>query len=199
MQGVFVTTVLRRSAVAAVAACAVLTAGGTAAFAGAGTHASAPAAANRTISGGKTTVQLNSKTINALAHDKFSLAPTGKAKVTKAFALVFPVTGGNYGTHPGRIVHTGGIKISKGSKSVTIKNLIVKTNSATATAVVTGKGRIGVVTLGSPQEGGPSSFGGYSVSISKSGIKLLDKVFKTKAFKKHPTLGVGSTTLKFKK
>jgi hypothetical protein len=194
-----VTTLLRRSAVAAVAGCALLCAGGTAAFAGAGTHSSAPSAANRTISGGKTTIQLNSKTINALTHDRFGLAPTGKAKVTSTFALVFPVTGGNYGTHPGRIVHTGGIKISKGSKSVTIKNLIVKTDPNKATAVVTGKGRIGVVKLGSPNSGGPSSFGGYSVSISKSGIKLLDKVFKTKAFSKHPTLGVGSTTLKFKK
>jgi hypothetical protein len=173
----------------------VLSAGGTAAFAVTGSH---PSAANRTISGGKTTIDLNAKTVKALTKDGFSLAPTGKAKA-KGGALILPVTGGNYGTHPGVVKHTGGVEISKGSTSVTIKNLIVRTRSTTATAVVTGKGRVNAIHLGSPQSGGPHSFGGYTVSLSKSGIKALDKKFSTKAFEKHPLLGVGSTTLTFKK
>jgi hypothetical protein len=200
MQGVFVTTVIRRSAVAAVAACAVLTAGGTAAFAGSGTHAAAPSAAHQTVVGGKTSIQLNSKTVNALVHDKFSLAPTGNAKVTSTFALVFHITGGTY-TNPsaGTIKHSGGIKISKGSKSVTIKNLVLKLKAGEGTAAVSGKGRIAALKVGPAQNGSQNSFGGYTVKLSKAAIKFLDKKFSTKAFKKHPTLGTGTTTLKFKK
>lgn len=195
MQGEFVTTVLRRSAVGAVAACAVLSAGGTAAFAGAGSSA-----AHQTIVGGKTSIQLNSKTVNALTHDKFSLAPTGNAKVTSAFALVFHITGGTYSNpSAGTIKHSGGIKISKGSKSVTIKNLVLKLKTGSGTAVVSGKGRISALTVGAAQNGSQNSFGGYTVKLSKTAIKFLDKKFSTKAFKKHPTLGTGTTTMKFKK
>jgi hypothetical protein len=192
-----VTSTLRLSTVAVATTAAVLSAGG-ASLAAASPHA----AANHHIKSGKTSISLNSDTLNALIKDKFALQPTGKAKVTKTFALVFPVTGGHYNAGKGKIKHTGGIEISKGKRHITIKNLVVNPHSGVGTAVVSGKGRISAIQLGAPSAGGggPHSvtFSGYSVSLSKTAIKVLDKKFHTKAFKKNPTLGTGSTKLTFK-
>jgi hypothetical protein len=193
-----VTSVLRRSTVAVAATAVVLSAGG-ASLAVASPHA----AAARQIKSGHTSVALNSDTLNALIKDKFSLKPTGKAKVTKTFSLVFPVTGGHYNAGKGKITHTGGIEITKGKKHITIKNLVVNPHSGAGTAVVSGHGRISAVQLGQPNSGSGSAnsvtFSGYSVSLSKTAIKVLDKKFSTKAFKKNPTLGTGTTKLNFKK
>jgi hypothetical protein len=194
-----VTSVLRRSTVAVAATAVVLSAGG-ASLAVASPHAPA---ASHAIKSGKTSVALNSATLNALIKDKFSLKPTGKAKVTKTFSLVFPVTGGHYNAGKGKIFHTGGIEITKGKKHITIKDLVVNPHSGVGTALVSGHGRISAVQLGQPNSGSGSAhsvtFSGYSVSLSKTAIKVLDKKFNTKAFKKNPTLGTGSTKLNFKK
>lgn len=190
------TSRLRLSTVAVATTAAVLSAGGASlAAASPGAHA-----ASHQIKSGKTSIALNSDSLNALIKDKFSLAPTGRAKVSKSFALVFPVTGGTFSNAgKGTIKHTGGIKISKKTKSVTIKNLVVKLHSGKGSAVVTGHGRMPAITVASPQGGGPHSVTGYTVSLSKPLIKVLDKKFHTKAFKKHATLGTGSTNLKLKK
>jgi hypothetical protein len=192
-----VTSVLRRSTVAVAATAVVLSAGG-ASLAVAGPHA--PAAAHQ-IKGGKTSVSLNGPTVAALAKDHFGLSGTGKGKVDfTTFTVTFPVTGGTFANAgKGTIKHTGGIKISKGKKSITIKNLILALHAGTGTAVVSGHGRMSALTLGDPQAGGKNSFSGYSVTLSKAIVKVLDKKFHTKAFKKNPTLGTGSTKLKFKK
>jgi hypothetical protein len=194
-QGEPVTPLLRRSTVAVAATAVALSAGG-ASIALASPH---PSAAARTVTGGKTSVQLNGDTINALIKDNFAVAPTGRAKVSSTFVLTFPVTGGKYGPHRSSIRHAGGIKISRKAKHITVKNLTISSQTLKGTAVVTGHGRMSAVKLGPPQSGGPNSFGGYSVSLSKPLIKVLDKKFNTKAFKKNPTLGTGQTTLKFKK
>jgi hypothetical protein len=194
-----VTSVRRRSTVAVAATAVALSVGGASFAAASPTHA----AASHQITGGKTSVSLDGATLQALIKDKFALKPTGKAKVTKSFALTFPVTGGHYNAGKGKINHTGGIEIIKGTKHITISNLVVNPKTGAGTAVVTGHGRISAVTLGQPSAGGGSAhsitFSGYSVSLSKTAIKVLDKKFHTKAFKKNPTLGTGSTTLKFKK
>jgi hypothetical protein len=191
-----VTSVLRRSTVAVAATAVVLSAGG-ASLAVASPHA--PAAAHK-IKSGKTSLSLNSDTVNALVKDHFALAPTGRAKVNpKTFALTFPVTGGTFANAgKGTIDHTGGIKISKGKKSIVIKNLILALHAGTGTAVVSGHGRMSALSIGDPQAGSENSFSGYSVKLSRAIIKVLDKKFSTKAFKKNPTLGTGSTKLKFK-
>jgi hypothetical protein len=195
-----VTSTLRLSAVAVATTAAVLSAGG-ASLAAASPH-TAQAAASHQIKSGKTSVSLDSKTANALLKDGFVVTPTGKAKF-KNFVFSFPVTGGHYNAGRGKIRHAGGLKITKGTKHIGIKNLIVDPHSGRGTAVVTGHGRITAIKVGAPTggSGGPHSvtFSGYSVTLSKPAIKVLDKKFHTKAFKKHPTLGIGSTTLHFKK
>ena len=191
------TSVIRRSTVAVAATAVVLSVGG-ASLAVASPHA--PAAAHK-IKSGKTSLALNGDSVSTLLKDHFALAPTGKAKVNPTtFSLTFPVTGGSFaGATKGTIKHTGGIKISKGKKSIVIKNLILSLHKGTGTAVVSGNGKMSALTISDPQGGSQNSVTGYTVKLSKPLIKVLDKKFKTKDFKKNPTLGTGSTKLKFKK
>jgi hypothetical protein len=83
-----------------------------------------------------------------------------------------------------------------------MKNVHVNLKARTGTAVVSGHGRMPAVVLGAPSAGGGSghkvTFSGYSVKMSKRLVKVLDKKFATKLFAHHPTLGIGSTTLKVK-
>jgi hypothetical protein len=192
-----VTSKLRLSTVAVATTAAVLSAGG-ASLAAAGPHAQA--AASHQIKSGKTSISLDSKTANALLKDGFIPSATGKARF-KNFAFSFPVTGGSFsGATKGTFKHTGGLKVTKATKHITIRNLVIKLHSGSGTALVSGHGRMSAVTVTAPQGGSAHSLIGYTVKLSKPLIKVLDKKFHTKAFKKHPTLGIGSTTkLKFKK
>jgi hypothetical protein len=195
-----VTTTLRRSVLAVAATtCAVLTVGSLATGAWGSPQTSA---ASQTVVRGKTTVDLNGKTVKALHSAGFSVSATGPADL-KGATLSLPVSGGTYNQGVGTIVHTGGIKISKGAKSVTIKDLIIHLKSGAASADVSSHGRISAVDVGSPQNGsgGPHwvSYGGFSVALSKATIKVLDHAFSTMAFANHDKLGVGSTTLHFEK
>jgi hypothetical protein len=190
-----VTSKLRLSTVAVATTAAVLSAGG-ASLAATSPHA----AASHQIKSGKTSIALNGATLTALLADKFGVAPTGKAKVSKTFVLSFPVTGGTFtSASKGTIKHTGGIKVSRNAKHITIKNLVIKLHSGSGTAVVSGHGRMPAITVTAPQGGSSHSVTGYTVALSKPLIKVLDKKFHTKAFKKNPTLGTGSTKVKFKK
>jgi hypothetical protein len=195
-----VTATLRRSALAITAAsCAFVTAGGAAAVAAAAPQV---ASASQTVVSGKTAVELNAKTLKALAADGYTLKATGKGGV-KGTTLTLPVTGGTYNQGVGTVVQVGGFSITKGSKSVTVKDLIIHLKGGSATAIVTGHGRITAVTVGAPQSGSGGahwvSYGGFTVSFSSAATKVLDGTFSTKAFAKHSTLGVGSTRLNFKR
>jgi hypothetical protein len=189
-----VTSKLRLSTVAVATTAAVLSAGG-ASLAATSPHAQA--VASHQIKSGKTSISLNSKTVNALLADGFLTTPTGKATF-KNFVFRFPVTGGTFtNAGKGTIRHTGGIKVTRKAKHITIRSLVIKLHSGTGTALVSGHGRMSAVTLTAPQAGGPHSVSGYTVKLSRPLFRVLDKKFHTKAFKKHRTLGIGSTKLKF--
>lgn len=194
------TPVIRRSVIAlAATTCAVMTAGGAAAVAVGTPHV---ATVKQTIASGKTTVDINAKTAKVLRADGFAVTTTGKASL-KGATLSLPVTGGTYNQGVGTVKHAGGIKITRGSTTVTISSLVVHPSAGTATADVAGHGRIQAVLVGAPQSGngGPHfvQYGGFTVKLSKPAIKILDAKFSTMAFANHPTLGIGSTTLHFTK
>jgi hypothetical protein len=194
-----VTSKLRLSTVAVATTAAVLSAGG-ASLAASSPHAQA--AAGHQIKSGKTKISLNSATANALLADGVLVTPTGRAKFnTKTFVFSFPVTGGSFtSASRGTFKHAGGLKVTKQTKHITIRNLVIKLHSLSGTAVVSGHGRMSALTLTPPQGGSAHSVIGYTVKLSKPLFKVLDKKFHTKDFKKHRTLGLGSTTkLKFKK
>ena len=157
------------------------------------------AAAGHQIRSGKTSISLNSQTVNALLADGFLTTPTGKAKF-KNFVFSFPVTGGSFsGASRSTIRHTGGIKVTRKTKHITIRNLVIKLHSGTGTALVSGHGRMSAITVSGPQGGSAHSVFGYTVKLSRPLCRVLEKKFHTKAFKKHRTLGIGSTRVRFKK
>jgi hypothetical protein len=155
-----------------------------------------------TVESGKTVVSLDKKDFSALSSHGYGVTATGKATLKKK-VLTLPVSGGQYAAGKGTIKQVGGFKISKGSVSVTVKDLVVSPAKGTGTAEVTNHGRISAVTVGDPQSGGPATNGltysGYTVTLSSAVIKVLDKDFSTTFFAAHTNVGVGSTTLHFKK
>jgi hypothetical protein len=179
--------------------CALLTAGGGAAVAVAGPH---PATTAQTVVSGKTSIDLNAKTVKVLHAGGYGLKTTGKATLKNA-KLSFPVTGGTYNQGVATVDHIGGITITKGAKSVTIKDLIIHTKTNSGSADVSGHGRVTALAIGDPSSGSGGAhwvtYSGFSVTLSKSAITMLDKKFATKDFAKHPTLGIGSSTLHFTK
>jgi hypothetical protein len=191
-----VKSVLRRSTVAVAATAVVLSAGGASlAVAGSGAQA-----ASQPIKGGHSSVALDSKTVNALFGDGFGVSSTGRAKINgTTFTVRFPLTGGSY-TSPtkGTIREAGGIKVTKGKKHVTVRNITLNLRKGSGTAIVSGHGRMSAVTIGAAQGGSQNSFSGYPVRLSRPLIRVLDKKFHTKAFRQNKKLGTGSTTMKFK-
>jgi hypothetical protein len=192
-------TRMSRSAALSVAAISLVSVGVATTAAVAAPHA--PALGTK-VESGKTTIALDKKDVSALSAHGFGLTATGKATLKKK-VLMLPVSGGQYAAGKGTIKQIGGLKISKGSVSVTVKDLVVNPAKGTGTAKVTHKGRISAVTVGEPQAGGPAgtnglTYSGYSVTLSKAVVKVLDRDFSTKFFASHTTVGVGSTTLQFK-
>jgi hypothetical protein len=189
----------RRTTVLSAAAIALVTAGVGASVAVAGPASGVPSGP---ITGGKTTITIDSKTAAGLLSHGFKTAATGRATL-KGAKLTLPVTGGHYKSGVGVVEQVGGLEISKGSHSVTIKNLDVRPADGTGTALVTGHGRMAAVTVGSPNAGGGSphsiTYSAWSITLSKPLVKVLDHDLSTTYFASHDSLGSGSTTLDFKK
>jgi hypothetical protein len=194
-----VTSLSRRTTVLSAAAIALVTAG-----VGASAAVAAPVGGvpSGPITGGKTTITLAAKTASALRSHGFKTAATGRATL-KGVNLTLPVTGGHYKSGVGLVEHVGGLKISKGTHSVTIKNLDIRPADGTGTAIVTGHGRMSAVAVGSPNAGGGSAhsitYSAWSIALSKPLVKVLDHELSTTYFASHDNLGSGSTTLDFAK
>jgi hypothetical protein len=159
------------------------------------------AAAGKSITGKKTTIVLSSPSHHALKAHHFTLEANGPARY-KAGTLTLPVTGGTYdGPLDSVVKQGGGFTISKGSKSVSINKLVDHTNSLSATARVSGHGRIAAVTIGIPGSSNATdttaTFADYQVTLSKQLVKVLDTTFGTRQFARHATIGTGTTKLTF--
>jgi hypothetical protein len=188
---------LTRSAVV-VASLVLSSAAATAAVAGPDAH---PHASGKQITGDKTTIVLNAASRKAMKAHHYKLEPTGAASL-KHGTLTLPVTGGTYNGPTNSVVkQAGGFTISKGSKSVTVRKLVVHSNSLSATAHVTGNNRITAVTIGIPSSHSETdttaTFSGYQVTLSDQLVKILDAKFGTKQFAKHADIGTGTTDLTF--
>lgn len=99
------------------------------------THAAQQRTTYFAITGGATTLKLNAKTANALTSNGYSLAPVSEAKASQA-GVSFPIEGGllTARTLAGRITHDGGLTLSKGGTSLTIRDFTIDTRAATLTA-----------------------------------------------------------------
>jgi hypothetical protein len=131
----------------------------------------------------------------------FTLAATGPARLSGT-KLTSPVTGGTYTGFSATVRQAGGFRISKAGAQVTVRKAVDKTDSLSGTAIVTGRGRIKAVTVTLPRSMHKNSahsttFSGYTVTLAKPLVRVLDTTFGTKLFAKHATIGTGSTTLRY--
>jgi hypothetical protein len=108
------------------------------------------------LSGGKTLLKIDKDTAAALSDAGVKVEATGAAvgPTAKRPYFTFPIVGGKVDKKPlgGRIVHSGGLSFSAGSKSVTVKRFVIELNRAVLTAKVAGTGqRIALLRLGAPE------------------------------------------------
>jgi hypothetical protein len=164
--------------------------------------AGARPAANHKVTGGSSSIKINSTDLHLMKTNHLKLSASKPAKF-KSPTLKSPIKGGTYTGLSATIVASGGFKISKGSKSVSITDVHSSSgiSGGTGTAKVTGHGRITAITTSRPTDisgNNPTTFSGFTVTLAPPLVKILDKKFKTKLFKSHAEIGTGSVTLKYK-
>ena len=139
------------SAMAALVALVVLALSATAAQ-----SAERPSDDTVALSGGKTWLKLDKGTAAALSDAGVEVEATGAAIAPSAKhpAFAFPIVGGKVQKDPlgGKIVHSGGLFFSAGSKSVVVKRFVIDLDRGVLTAEVAGTGqRIALLRLGAPE------------------------------------------------
>lgn len=105
-----------------------------------------PAAAEREVSGpvdvtgGVTSLRLDSATMRVLDLAGVRLSPTGRAR-ERGDAFRFPITGGTLDVDApsGRIEHAGGLRLEAAGRSIDITNLIVRPGRRLLMADVAGR------------------------------------------------------------
>ena len=87
------------------------------------------------VKGGTTTLTLNSAAITALTNAHLTVTPLAPASANASGSTFsFPISGGriNLKTLHGFIAHRGGITVSNGTKSGTVRHLTILANGKTA-------------------------------------------------------------------
>jgi hypothetical protein len=107
------------------------------------------------LSGGKTLLKIDKDIAAALSDVGVEVEATEAAvgPTAKHPSCAFPIVGGKVDKNPlgGRIVHSGGLSFSAGSKSVVVKRFVIELNRAVLTAKVAGTDqRITLLRLGTP-------------------------------------------------
>jgi hypothetical protein len=106
--------------------------------------------------GGKTWLKIDKDTAAALSDAGVKVEATGAAvgPTDERPYFTFPIVGGKVEKDPlgGKIVHSGGLSFSAGSKSVVVKRFVIDLDRGVLTAKVAGTGqRIALLRLGAPE------------------------------------------------
>jgi hypothetical protein len=143
------------------------------------------------LSGGKTWLKLDKGTAAALSDAGVKVEATGAAvgPSAKRPAFAFPIVGGKVDKDPlgGRIVHSGGLSFSAGSKSVMVKRFVIDLDRGVLTAEVAGAGqRIALLRLGAPEGAKVGSemivLRGVDAKLTAQAAKALNEAFDTDLF-----------------
>jgi hypothetical protein len=144
------------------------------------------------LSGGKTWLKLDKGTAAALSDAGVKVEATGAAvgPSAKRPAFAFPIVGGKVDKDPlgGRIVHSGGLSFSAGSKSVMVKRFVIDLDRGVLSAEVAGAGqRIALLRLGAPEGAKVGSemivLRGVDAKLTAQAAKALNEAFDTDLFK----------------
>jgi hypothetical protein len=144
------------------------------------------------LNGGKTWLKLDEDTAAALSDAGVKVEATGAAIAPSAKhpAFAFPIVGGKVDKDPlgGKIVHSGGLSFSAGSKSVVVKHFVIDLDRGVLTAEVAGAGqRIALLRLGAPESAKVGAemivLRGVDAKLTAQAAKALNEAFDTDLFK----------------
>jgi hypothetical protein len=144
------------------------------------------------LNGGKTWLKLDEDTAAALSDAGVKVEATGAAIAPSAKhpAFAFPIVGGKVDKDPlgGKIVHSGGLSFSAGSKSVVVKRFVIDLDRGVLTAEVAGAGqRIALLRLGAPESAKVGAemivLRGVDAKLTAQAAKALNEAFDTDLFK----------------
>jgi hypothetical protein len=148
---------------------------------------------------GATTLTLDKGAVDALTSLGIAAAPLKPATANGA-DLAFPITTGRLhkGTLAGKIRHSGGLSLSRGTTRVDLRNFIIDTKKAVLTARA-GNARLAILDLDLSKvkvskHGKRLKVSGVSATLTKGAADALNGAFTTDAFK--PGLLIGSAVVK---
>jgi hypothetical protein len=141
---------------------------------------------------GKTWLKIDKDTAAALSDAGVKVEATGAAvgPTAKRPYFTFPIVGGKVDKDPlgGKIVHSGGLSFSAGSKSVVVKRFVIDLDRGVLTAEVAGAGqRIALLKLGAPEGAKIGSekivLRGVDAKLTSQAAEALNEAFDTDLFK----------------
>jgi len=150
------------------------------------------------LAGGRTGLALDPGAAAALTAQGIQAAP-----IAPAFAsggeLQFPITGGNVDarTFAGRINHSGGIRLTRGSTSVSLTSFRINIDSAPDLTARVGTARVSILKLDLSQltrrvRGRSITLGGVRARLTREAADALNRAFGTTAFREDLLLGVAT-------
>ena len=158
------------------------------------------------LSGGKTLLKIDKDTAAALSDAGVEVEATGAAvgPTAKHPYFAFPIVGGKVDKKPlgGRIVHSGGLSFSAGSKSVVVKRFVIELNRAVLTAKVAGTDqRITLLKLGTPDRlkvgDGRIVLKGVDAKLTKQAAEALNEALDTDLFAGGLLIGEATVIVKY--
>jgi Htaa len=137
--------------------------------------------------GGQTKLALDPRTAEALGSLGIAPGLVGDAKANADGRLGFPIAGGSVDRKSlaGRIAHSGGISLTKGSTRVVLRDFSIDTRKATLSARV-GEERVAILALdlSNPQvsaKGRIVTVGNVDATLTKAAADALNAAFGTQA------------------
>jgi hypothetical protein len=157
------------------------------------------------IAGGSTSLALDPGAAAALTSQGIVPSPIAPAKATKSGALSFPITGGalDRKTLAGRITHSGGIRLSKGSTVVDLKRFTIRIKQQPDLTAAVGSSRLAILNLDLSKakiaaKGRRLRVSGVVARLTKGAADALNQAFGTSAFSEGLKLGTATVAARVK-
>jgi hypothetical protein len=149
---------------------------------------------------GATTLVVDPGAAQALQSQGISAAPIDPATAGQS-GLAFPITGGkaDAGSFAGRIRHSGGIRLSKGSTVVELTSFAINVDSAPDLTALVGGERVSILSLDLSQldtqvKGRRINLSGIRATLTAAAAQALNQAFATDAFEEGLVLGTASVS-----
>jgi hypothetical protein len=152
------------------------------------------------LAGGATTLGLDPGAAQALQSLGVEAAPIDPASPTSG-GLAFPITGGklNVKSLAGRVRHSGGIRLSKGSTAVELTSFTINVDSNPDLTALVGGQRVSILNLDLSQadaqvSGRRITLAGVRAGLTAGAAQALNQAFSTGAFTEGLVLGTATVT-----